>query len=737
MNGCPVCNALFDFPISGSEEIWCDCGHCGSSLLIKDGQCEVLSRQEPPPLSAPVSSSDPLSPKENISSLANKPNGSLDFEEEGADAAHQTNRKTAQNQPSQTTQGALSGKDSATERQLSAVKEDVSDPAKPQPASAKALENQSKSADDSVISSFDGPSEGAKQKQQSSSKNFQPSFQTAPAGDEPESSSSKNKASHLSDSSSPQGEDSKEGASHQAESPARQALSGSEPSQESSSLDLQREDFKEEEPHPAKGPATQAESSAQQALSGSKPSQESSSLESQREALKEEEPHQAESPARQALSGSEPSQESSSLDPQREDFKEKEPHPPKGPAPQAESSAQQALSGSKPSQENSSLESQGEGLKEKEPHPAKGPAQQAESSAQQALSGSEPSQENSSLESQGEALKEKEPHPAKGPAQQAESSAQQALSGSEPSQENSSLESQGEALKKEEPHPTEESPDQTEKEDFFPDENTQVPELRDPKDSKEEAFEQEESHPAKGSAQQELLSGKASQEGSSLEPQGEALEESHPTEESPDQTEEEDFFPDENTQVPELKDPDPKEETLEQEKSHPTEDSAQQEESERDPAPLDDKSGDKPSQEEAEDFSFEENADVSERQDLKSEPKESLSDVAEFAENPHRRGGPFLYDLSLKEIHSKSLTETVLSVIEDEGLKIAEEQESLSFKEKIINTGHIVLENLSPVQAYVIVTRLMGHGLDISWTQSHIADSETPKTPEENPSDET
>lgn len=40
---CPVCNASLEFSISGLDEFYYDCSHCNSSLLLKNGECEILS----------------------------------------------------------------------------------------------------------------------------------------------------------------------------------------------------------------------------------------------------------------------------------------------------------------------------------------------------------------------------------------------------------------------------------------------------------------------------------------------------------------------------------------------------------------------------------------------------------------------------------------------------------------------------------------------------------------------
>ncbi len=45
---CPVCKIDLEFPISNMEEAYYDCSNCGSSLLFKKGECEVLSEGKAP-----------------------------------------------------------------------------------------------------------------------------------------------------------------------------------------------------------------------------------------------------------------------------------------------------------------------------------------------------------------------------------------------------------------------------------------------------------------------------------------------------------------------------------------------------------------------------------------------------------------------------------------------------------------------------------------------------------------
>ena len=195
-----------------------------------------------------------------------------------------------------------------------------------------------------------------------------------------------------------------------------------------------------------------------------------------------------------------------------------------------------------------------------------------------------------------------------------------------------------------------------------------------------------------------------------------------------DQVEKE-FFPDETTQVPELKLPE----------EEPEEDFAQTISEQKEP--LEEINQDSateqkektPDQSSAEaDFPFEELKDSSpESKDVESQKednpkvseKEDFSDVVEFGNTQDQdRQGPFLYDLILSEINSQNVREKVLSILEDESLNLPLNNEDKSIQDNIEN-GKLTIEKISPVQAYIIVTFLMGLPLDISWKQHHIAES--------------
>ena len=157
-----------------------------------------------------------------------------------------------------------------------------------------------------------------------------------------------------------------------------------------------------------------------------------------------------------------------------------------------------------------------------------------------------------------------------------------------------------------------------------------------------------------------------------------------------DSSESEDFIQDEITEVPEIEDsPDELEYPEEEEESENNESS----------------------------FVF------SEEENKEENIKEDFSEVLEFSKRRDQdEKGLYLYQLSLSEINSQSLKETVRSVLEDKALGIDFEENS-SYKKNIVYNGKVVLSRLSPVQVYVVIQSLMGLPLKIHWEQSHIVDS--------------
>ena len=186
-----------------------------------------------------------------------------------------------------------------------------------------------------------------------------------------------------------------------------------------------------------------------------------------------------------------------------------------------------------------------------------------------------------------------------------------------------------------------------------------------------------------------------------------------------EQLEEEEFVPNETTQVPELKssEEESSDNFSEQEdlKEKPAQTEAQH-------SPLaEEKGGNTVNHSSSkEDFSFQEESEKESLKDSESKSqKEDFSEVAEFGNTQDQdKQGPFIYDLTLSEINSQDLREKVLTVLEDESLNLPSKEENHSIKD-----GEIIIVKISPVQAYVIVTALMGLPLNISWKQHHIADS--------------
>lgn len=67
---CPVCNKTMQIPnTSSQEELYYDCEHCHSNLLIKSGDCEVLNRSSSKPEATDFNEVEsPSLPRENLSS---------------------------------------------------------------------------------------------------------------------------------------------------------------------------------------------------------------------------------------------------------------------------------------------------------------------------------------------------------------------------------------------------------------------------------------------------------------------------------------------------------------------------------------------------------------------------------------------------------------------------------------------------------------------------------------------
>ena len=186
--------------------------------------------------------------------------------------------------------------------------------------------------------------------------------------------------------------------------------------------------------------------------------------------------------------------------------------------------------------------------------------------------------------------------------------------------------------------------------------------------------------------------------------------------------EEEEFFPDETTQVPELSRPDEEiSENFSEQKEERKEEDFQEK------ATVSSVSSENKLR--GSEFSVSEKNFPSEEGPEKSpaseSQKEDFSEVAEFGNTQDQdKQGPFLYDLILSEINSQDIREKILFVLEDEYLNLSFRKDDPSMEDDInIKDGQITIEKISPVQAYVIVTSLMGLPLNISWKQHHIAES--------------
>lgn len=196
----------------------------------------------------------------------------------------------------------------------------------------------------------------------------------------------------------------------------------------------------------------------------------------------------------------------------------------------------------------------------------------------------------------------------------------------------------------------------------------------------------------------------------------EIVEEENPVETKEDlQTSDEEFS--EITEVPELTSPEEKLDEIFEQEEEPISTTAPETAEEE----VLDQTFEESEQAEAQEEPVE-NQKLSQTADSE-ESKEDFSDVAQFGNSQNQdEQGPFLYDLILSEINSQDVREEVLNVLEDEALNLPVGEED-QFIENSIKDGKIIIEKISPVQTYVIVTSLMGLALDISWKQHHIADS--------------
>ena len=180
---------------------------------------------------------------------------------------------------------------------------------------------------------------------------------------------------------------------------------------------------------------------------------------------------------------------------------------------------------------------------------------------------------------------------------------------------------------------------------------------------------------------------------------------------------EEDFYPEAKTEVPELK------EELE-ESALPENNLNQAEDREESSYPFEEnEQADSESlPEENQNQSYSESPAEENTSSSNAEKEEDFSDVAEFAKNQDAdTKGIYLYDLILSEINAQNLKEEVLSVLEDSFLNLPIEEEKLNLKD-VIEKGEIKIPRISPVQAYIIISSLMGLPLNIHWEQYHIAD---------------
>ncbi|MCY4321124.1 MAG: hypothetical protein OXC37_01780 [Bdellovibrionaceae bacterium] len=171
---------------------------------------------------------------------------------------------------------------------------------------------------------------------------------------------------------------------------------------------------------------------------------------------------------------------------------------------------------------------------------------------------------------------------------------------------------------------------------------------------------------------------------------------------------EENFYPTENTQVPEL--------------SPETKEEEEEEEEEEQNTPYNENMS---SDNQEENFIEEIDSNRLQTEDNKildsKKDKEDFLDVSEFGKNPEKNSkSPYLYDLTLSGINSQNLKKEVQAVLEDSFLNLPEEISSTL--KKTIDQGEVKISKISPIQTHIIVSSLMGLGLNIYWKQYHIAD---------------
>ena len=183
--------------------------------------------------------------------------------------------------------------------------------------------------------------------------------------------------------------------------------------------------------------------------------------------------------------------------------------------------------------------------------------------------------------------------------------------------------------------------------------------------------------------------------------------------ETENQVLEEEFIPEETTQVPEL----PQEEESEGQQLQNVETKQQTPENLGTDAVRPEET------EGSQEVSVGTEVQTSKKQTSIDSSKEDFREVAQFANTQSvDKQGAYLYDLILSEINSQPVREKVLSILEDEFLKLSLDERWPELKDSIKN-GKVTISKISPVKAYVIITSLMGWPLNITWKQNHIADS--------------
>lgn len=108
-----------------------------------------------------------------------------------------------------------------------------------------------------------------------------------------------------------------------------------------------------------------------------------------------------------------------------------------------------------------------------------------------------------------------------------------------------------------------------------------------------------------------------------------------------------------------------------------------------------------------------------EKQNSSQNPNDVFSEITDFAnsENSQAKNGVLQFSITIQGIDSAELRKSVLDMLDDRRFlwNVQEIEDS-------IKDGKIELKNLSPVKASLVVNRLKGLSVDITWEQSLVTE---------------